>query len=462
MESLTIRRVPLASLHLDPANARTHPEPNVAAIKASLARFGQVDPLITQRSTGRVIGGNGRLVAMREMGWTECDVVELEVGEVAATALGIALNRTAESAEWDLDALAKLLVSLDAEDALEGVGFSEEEMQELLDNLAGQAELDIAQDEAPSLPSAAATKRGDVWLLGRHRLLCGDSASRDEVDRLLSGAPVHLVNMDPPYNVKVEPRSNNAIAAGLSSFTTTHHQGLDLARRPGAAKPTHDELRPKDRPLTNDFVSDDEFAAMLRAWFGNASRVLLPGRSFYAWGGYSNFGNYPPALAEAGLYFSQAIIWDKQHPVLTRKDFMGAFEVCYYGWKEGAAHEFFGPNNVLDLWQVKKVNPQSMVHLTEKPVELAARAIQYSSRKGENVLDLFGGSGSTLVACEQLDRSAYLMEIDELYCDVIVERWEKLTGKQATLETTGATFAAIRAERPGSPIARVEPIEEQP
>jgi DNA modification methylase len=390
-------------------------------------------------------------------------VVELEVGEVAATALGIALNRTAESAEWDLDALAKLLVSLDAEDALEGVGFSDEEMQELLDNLAGQAELDIAQDEAPALPGAATTKRGDVWLLGRHRLLCGDSASSGDVDRLLAGAPVHLVDMDCPYNVKVEPRSNNAIAAGLSSFTgTTHHQGLDLARRPGAAKPTHEELRPKDRPLTNDFVSDEEFARMLRAWFGNAARVLLPGRSFYAWGGYSNFGNYPPALAEAGLYFSQAIIWDKQHPVLTRKDFMGAFEVCYYGWKEGAAHEFFGPNNVLDLWQVKKVNPQSMVHLTEKPVELAARAIQYSSRKGENVLDLFGGSGSTLVACEQLDRSAYLMEIDELYCDVIVERWEKLTGKQATLESSGATFAAIRAERPSSPIARVESIEEQP
>jgi DNA modification methylase len=444
MESLTIRRVPLASLHLDPANARQHPEANLGAIKASLVRFGQVDPLITQRSTGRVIGGNGRLVAMREMGWTECDVVELEVGEVAATALGIALNRTAESAEWDLDALAKLLVSLDEEDGLAGVGFSEEEMQELLDNLAGQAALDIAQDEAPALPSAATTKRDDVWLLGRHRLLCGDSASRADVDRLLVGAPVHLVNMDPPYNVKVEPRSNNAIAAGLSSFTSTHHQGLDLARRPGAAKPTHDELRPKDRPLANDFIPDDEFALKLRAWFGNASRVLLPGRSFYIWGGYANCANYPSALSESGLYFSQSVIWVKEHPVLTRKDFMGNHEWCFYGWREGAAHEFFGPANVTDTWSVKKVSPQRMCHLTEKPTELAARAIQYSSRKGENVLDLFGGSGSTLVACEQLDRSAYLMEIDELYCDVIVERWQKLTGKEATLESTGETFAARR------------------
>jgi hypothetical protein len=149
--------------------------------------------------------------------------------------------------------------------------------------------------------------------------------------------------MDPPYNVKVEPRSNNAIAAGLSSFTSTHHQGLDLARRPGAAKPTHDELRPKDRPLANDFIPDDEFALKLRAWFGNAARVLLPGRSFYIWGGYANCANYPSALSESGLYFSQSVIWVKEHPVLTRKDFMGNHEWCFYGWKEGAAHEFFGP-----------------------------------------------------------------------------------------------------------------------
>jgi len=447
---LAIHRVPLASLHLDPANARTHPPENVQAIKASIARFGQVEPLVRQESTGRLIAGHGRVQAMRELGIAEADVVDVAVDDLTATALGIALNRSAETAEWNLPALGALLESLQAEGALDGVGFSDEELGDLLDNLAGEADLDIDQDEAPALPGTATTKRGDVWLLGRHRLLCGDSASSADVDRLLAGAPIHLVNMDPPYGVKVEPRSNNAIAAGLSSFAgTTHHQGLDLARRPGAAKRTHSELRPKDRPLMNDFMGDDEFKELLSAWFANAARVLLPGRSFYIWGGYSNFGNYPPALSEAGLYFSQAIIWNKQHPVLTRKDFMGAFEVCYYGWREGAAHEFFGPNNVLDLWDVKKINPQSMVHLTEKPVELAARAIQYSSRKGENVLDLFGGSGSTMAACEQLDRHAYLCEIDELYCDVIVSRWQKLTGESATLEATGEPFAA-------SDIANVE------
>ena len=217
----------------------------------------------------------------------------------------------------------------------------------------------------------------------------------------------------------------------MSSFTGTHHQGFDIARDPGKAERTTKKLRAKDRPLANDFVSDEEFDRLLDAWFGNIVRVLEPGRAAYIWGGYANLANYPAYLKKHGLYFSQCIVWNKLHPVLTRKDFMGAFEICFYCWKEGAAHQFFGPNNVPDLWEVKKVNPQSMVHLTEKPVELAVRAIQYSSRPGENVLEIFGGSGSTLIACEQTDRRCFAMEIDDLYCDVIVKRWEEFTGKKA-------------------------------
>jgi DNA modification methylase len=274
------------------------------------------------------------------------------------------------------------------------------------------------------------------------------------VDRLLDGSAIHLVNTDPPYNVKVEPRSNNAIAAGLSSFPgdelkqkkllnktcradgLKHHQSLDLARHPEKAKPTNKKLRAKDRPLANDFVSDEAFEQMLHAWFGNLARVLLPGRGFYIWGGYANVGNYPPVLKATGLYFSQAIIWVKEHPVLTRKDFMGNHEWSFYGWREGAAHQFFGPNNATDVWPIKKVNPQSMIHLTEKPVELASRAMEYSSKPGENVLDLFGGSGSTLIAAEQTGRRGYLMELDPLYCDVIVARYEQFTGKAAELLKT--------------------------
>jgi DNA modification methylase len=238
--------------------------------------------------------------------------------------------------------------------------------------------------------------------------------------------------MDPPYNVRVEPRSNNAIAAGLSSFAgVRHHQRFDVARCPEKSKPTSTKMRAKDRPLTNDYVSVEEYDKMLLAWFRNLARILIFGRAFYIWGGYANCANYPPALKLAGLYFSQAIIWVKEHAVLTRKDFMGNHEWCFYGWREGAAHQFYGPNNAVDVWSVKKVNPQNMVHLTEKPVELAARAMLYSSKPGENVLDLFGGSGSTLIAAHHTGRRAFLMEIDPPYCDVIVQRWENVTGQKA-------------------------------
>jgi DNA modification methylase len=284
-------------------------------------------------------------------------------------------------------------------------------------------------DAVPEPPDEAVTQPSDLWVLGDHRLLCGDSSKAEDVDRLLDGATVQLVNTDPPYNVGVASRSNNAIA--VSGDRPIGQQGMDIAIR-GETQATTGKLRPKDRPLVNDFISDEEFARLLRLWFGNIQRVLESGRAFYIWGGYSNIWNYPHALKESELYFSQMIIWVKEHPVLTRKDFMGNHEWCFYGWKEGAAH-YFNPEitNATDVWSVKKINPQSMVHLTEKPVDLAERAMLYSSKSGENVLDLFGGSGSTLIAAEKTGRRAYLMEIDPLYADVIVRRWEEFTGKKA-------------------------------
>jgi DNA modification methylase len=344
----------------------------------------------------------------------------------------IADNQTATLADWDESLLSQEIKQLrDMDFDIKLLGFDEEELARYLDGDIQEGLTD--PDDIPLPPDNAVTRPGDLYILGSHRLLCGDAGRTEDVDRLLDGARIHLVNTDPPYNVQDAPRSNNAVSLAIATGDRAGQQGMDIAIRQDV-HPTTEKLRPKDRPLANDFVSDEEFIQLLRAWFGNIRRVLEPGRSFYIWGGYSNIKNYPTVLTECQLYFSQMIIWVKEHPVLTRKDFMGNHEWCFYGWSEGAAHKFFGPANVTDVWSIKKVNPQSMIHLTEKPVELAVRAIQYSSLPGENILDLFGGSGSTLIAAEQTGRNAFLMEVDPLYCDIIVQRWEQFTGKKAVLD----------------------------
>jgi len=409
-----------------------NPRDNAGAVNAvaeSIRTYGWRQPIVVDEA-GVIVAGHTRWLAAKRLELTEVPVhVACGLTPEQVRAFRIADNKTGELASWDRELLAGELEALGAAGVdLESLGFEADELARLV---SGELRPGLTDPDAvPEPPDAATTQPGDLWVLGDHRLLCGDSSKSSDVDRLLDGQHIHLVNMDPPYNVKVEPRSNNAIAAGLSSFEATHHQKFDKARNPDS-KATHQKLRPKDRPLANDFVTDEAFDVMLDAWFGHAARVLLPGRSFYIWGGYANLGNYPAPLKRAGLYFSQAIVWDKQHPVLTRKDFMGAFEIAFYGWKEGAGHTFLGPTNATDLWHVKKVPPQGMVHLTEKPVELAGRALQYSSRPGEHVLDLFGGSGSTLIAAEQTGRRAFLMELDALYCDVIVQRWEEFTGRKA-------------------------------
>lgn len=413
----------------------------VEVVAKSIREFGFRQPIVVDED-GVVIIGHTRLKAAKSLGLSEVPVhVARGLSPEKVKALRIADNKTAEIAEWNLELLPIELAELQGMDFDLGMlGFDQDELAKLLD--PGTQEGLCDPDEIPAPPDEATTKTGDLWILGKHRLLCGDSSKPADLDRLLDGQPIHLCNTDPPYNVKVEPRSNNAIAAGLSSFQgTTHHQSMDVARHPEKSKPTQKKLRAKDRPLANDFVSDEKFDRLLDAWFGNIARVLVPGRGFYIWGGYANCANYPPFLKKHGLYFSQAIIWDKQHPVLTRKDFMGAHEWCFYGWREGAAHQFLGPNNATDLWHIKKVNPQSMVHLTEKPVELAVRAMQYSSRTGENVLDLFGGSGSTLIAAQQTGRRAFLLELDPLYCDVIVQRYEQFTGQKAERNSAATTAA---------------------
>ena len=456
---MLIQRVPISHINPAPYNPRKDLQPGDAEyekLHRSLDEFGMVEPLVWNQRTRNLVRGHQRLKVLVAAGETEVDVSVVDLPPEKEKALNLALNRI--EGVWDEAKLAALLDELTKipDFDIELTGFDLPEVEELLAPLGNEGLTD--PDAVPEPPDEAVTQPGDLWILGNHRLLCGDAGSAEDVDRLLDGACIHLVNTDPPYNVRVEPRSNTAIAAGVTSFSrradlqcersTTergakdrerlrkkqrqmHHQKFDVKRGVSDPRKARKKLRPKDRPLEGDWLSDEEYALLLRAWFGQIARVLVPGRCFYAWGGYANIGNYPPALKEAGLYFSQAIIWVKEHPVLTRKDYMGNHEWCFYGWREGAGHEFFGPNNATDVWSVKKVNPASMIHLTQKPIELAVRAIQYSSRPGENVLDLFGGSGSTLIACEQTGRRCFTMELDALYCDVIVQRYEQFTGKKA-------------------------------
>ena len=406
----------------------------VDAVMASLREFGWRQPVVVD-ADGVIVCGHTRWKAAKRLGLDKLPVhVATDLTPVQIKAYRLADNQSSNLSDWNFELLPIELADLQEMDFdLKLLGFDQDELGKLLDGGVKQGLTD--PDDVPEPPDDAITQTGDLWILGEHRLLCGDSGKAEDVDRLLDGATMDLVNMDPPYNVRVEPRSSTAIAAGLSSHPDLskkmHHQGFDVARGVTDPARARKKMRAKDRPLENDFITAEAFGEMLLAWFSNASRVLKPGGSFYIWGGYANLGNYPAPLKAAGLYFSQGVVWDKQHPVLTRKDMMGNFELAFYGWKEGAAHKFYGPNNATDLWHIKKVNPNQMRHLTEKPVELAVRAIQYSSLPGENVLDLFGGSGSTLIAAEQTGRKAFLMEIDPLYADVIVTRFESFTGKKA-------------------------------
>jgi hypothetical protein len=354
-----------AELDENPLNWRKHPATQMAALTDVLAEVGWAGACLYNERTGRLIDGHARRKIALAKG---CKKVPVLIGS------------------WDEATEAKILATLDPigtlaeadaaklEALLGEVSTSSAALQQLLDTLACDCGIAPAvaegltdPDAVPQPPDKAITRPDDLIVLGPHRLLCGDSGKPEDVDRLLGGASIHLVNTDPPYNVRLEPRSNNAIAAGLSSFPgdelqqrkrrhktcrhvgLKHHQALDLARQPKKSRPTGEKLRAKDRPLANDFVSDEAFVQFLYAWFGNIARVLQPGRAFYLYGGYANIANYPPVLKATGLYFSQAIIWIKEHPTLTRKDYMGNHEWAFYGWREGAAHQFFGPPNVTDV-----------------------------------------------------------------------------------------------------------------
>ena len=315
----------------------------VDAVAASLREFGFRQPIVVD-SDGVIIAGHTRWKAAKKLALAKIPVhVAVDLTPEQVRAYRIADNKSGEIAEWDMEILPIEIAELKETGFDMGtLAFSDKEITQLLNISISVAQGETDPDSVPEPPDDPITQKGDLWILGNHRLMCGDSASTVDFDKLLNGNKIQLCNTDPPYNVRVEPRSNNAIAAGLSSFTGTHHQGFDVARDPGKSEPTTKKMRAKDRPLANDFVSDEEFNKLLDAWFGNIVRVLEPGRCAYIWGGYANLANYPAYLKKHGLYFSQCIVWNKLHPVLTRKDFMGAYEICFYCWKEGAGHQFSG------------------------------------------------------------------------------------------------------------------------
>jgi DNA modification methylase len=409
----------------------------VDAVATSIAEFGFRQPIVVD-DEGVIIVGHTRYKAALKVGMIEVPVhVAVGLSPGQAKEYRLADNQTATHSQWDEERLLVELLELQKMNVdLTMTGFSSAELLRLLAPLKPDGLTD--PDDVPAPPAKATTKPGDIWLLGEHRLHCADAGRPDDVDRLLDGQPVHMVNTTPPNPGKVKLRSNSTNAAGLSSFpadANPHDLRVDLACDKKEGKAAHNRGRAKNRLRANDFVSDEKFHRLLHAWFGTFARVLLPGHTFYIWGGYANICNYPVVLKASGLYFSQAIIWVKEHFVSTRKDFRGNHEWCLYGWREGAAHRFYGPKNVTDVWSIKNIDRQSTIHLTEKPVELAMRAIEYSSKRGENVLDLFGGGGSTLIAAEQAGRKAFLMERDPLCCDVIINRFEQFAGHKAVLQS---------------------------
>ncbi len=404
---LTIRRVALDSLHLDPANARAHGESNLDAIEASLKRFGQAEPLVVHKETGRVIGGNGRLVAMRKLGWSECDVVEVGVDPIEATALGIALNRTAELAAWDEPALASLLEGLRTEDALTGVGFTDLDIDELLAELQAEVgtELDDPGPEEP--PQDPVSRTGDLWILGDHRLLCGDSTVAEDMARLMGDAQAALLATDPPYLVDYQG------------------EGWD------------------------GFQGDDEGVAFYTRFLAACLLHCRPDAAVYQWHAHRRQALVQRAWGDSGLLVHQQIIWAKASGTFGRSHYMWQHEPCFYGWPQGKmpAKARRPEPSCTTVWQVDQVGQHDADHPTQKPVELFARPIQYHTLPGEVCLEPFSGSGTQLIAAEGLGRACHAMEKNPGYVDVAINRWERATGREAVLDGGGRPFAQVAEER---------------
>ena len=441
-QHLTTERRKLSDLKAadyNPRKALTPEDSEYQKIKRSIEEFGYVDPIIINED-GTIIGGHQRCTVLKDLGYEEVDVVVVSLDKQREKALNIALNKI--TGEWDELKLKDLLLDLDLGDYdISLTGFESEELTDLVDRLAIEPEaIDDDFDESEMLEqiSESKTKLGDVWKLGRHRLMCGDSTSQEDVATLMKGELADLIITDPPYNVNYGDK-----AEMLDTYLQKGHRN--------------------NSRIKNDNMDNESFYSFMLQIYQSAYEFMREGAAIYVFHAESTGHIFRQAFLDAGLKLSQCLIWEKNTFVLGRQDYQWRHEPCLYGWKEGAAHYFINDRTQdtvileddVDFEAMKKAElvayikdlhrkykdqtsviyenkpARNDIHPTMKPVTLVGRLMSNSSKSGWNVLDLFGGSGSTLMAAEQLGRTAFLMELDEKFCDVIVKRWEEYTGQSA-------------------------------
>ena len=373
----------------------------VVAVAESIRQCGYVAPIIVDED-GVILAGHTRYKALQKLGYKTADVlVKSGMTEEQKKKYRLLDNKTSELAQWDFELLADELADMD---------FYGLDLEWGID-ITGENECsDLPQDDEFQIvePREARTKRGDVYILGTHRVMCGDATSEDDVKTLMGGAQADLLLTDPPYNV----------ALGMGG--------------------SHDDARKRHRRtdglvIMNDKMDNDQFREFLKNAFEAAKGVMRNGAYFYVWHADSEGYNFRGALMDAGLTIRQNLIWVKNAFTLGRQDYQWRHEPCLCGWKDGAPHLWCGGRAQSTVLEFDRPS-RSEEHPTMKPVPLFALQIQNSTKQGGAVLDLFGGSGTTVIAAEQLGRKAFVMEIDPKYCDVIVDRWEKATGRKAVLE----------------------------
>ena len=393
-EQLRHLAIPITSLVLDPSNARKHGDRNLEAIKASLAKFGQRSPVVVQRDGMVVRSGNGRLLAAKALGWTEIAATIIDEDNSTAAQFAIADNRTAELAEWDNETLALLLDGWDKE-TRESVGFDEADLKAVMADLEPE---EIVEDEVPEPPADPVTKAGDLWVLGEHRLLCGDSTKAEDVERVMNGERAEMMHADPPYGV---------------SYDGGHFHSGDVN-----VKRTREKLAADD--------STDIYGKFLPE-----AMKVVDGPCYLWFAGSLGRAVYS-AVEDAGGVISTLLIWHKTNATYAAMNaqYKQRHEPCLYFKPKKSTLRWVGPADACSLWEFKKEGLNKL-HPTQKPVQLVANALR--NHKAELVYDPFLGSGTTLIAAEQLGRKCYGMEISPAYCDVIVKRWETLTGKKAVL-----------------------------